>query len=70
MPFALAWMHMRFADAPLELPVTLPFLGSSVHYFASFLLIYIAVRMVSARLLNRIPGYAGLSARLTGQNRT
>lgn len=69
MPFALAWMHLRFADAPLELPVTLPFLGSSVHYFASFLLIYIAVRMVSARLLNRIPAYAELSARLTGQHK-
>lgn len=70
MPFALAWMHMRFADAPLELSITLPFLGKNVHYFASFLLIYIAVRMISSTILNRFPGYSRLNARLTGQNQS
>jgi hypothetical protein len=68
MPFALAWVHMRFADAPLELPVTIPFIGNSVHYFASFLLIYIAVRMVSGAVLNRFTGYSRLMANLTGRD--
>lgn len=67
MPFALAWMHLRFADAPLELPVNLPFMGSAIHYFASFLLIYIAVRITGATALNRIPAYSRLTARLTGR---
>jgi hypothetical protein len=70
MPFALAWMNLRFADAPLELPLTLPFLGNSLHFFTSFLLIYIAVRITGAALINRLPWYSGLSARLTGQKET
>ncbi|MFH2065389.1 MAG: hypothetical protein ABIK15_09360 [Pseudomonadota bacterium] len=67
MPFALAWMHLRFADVPLELSVSLPLMGNTIHYFASFLSIYIAVRIMSATTLNRIPAYSRLTARLTGR---
>ncbi|GLI32592.1 hypothetical protein DAMNIGENAA_00250 [Desulforhabdus amnigena] len=67
MPFVLAWMHLRFADAPLELSFRLPFLGSTVHYFASFLLLYIAVRMLYSMVMNRFEWYSRLKASLAGQ---
>lgn len=67
MPFMLAWMHLRFADAPLELPLHLPLLGNSIHYFASFLLLYIAVRIVYTQVMSRFPWYTGMKARLVGQ---
>jgi hypothetical protein len=64
MPFTLAWLHLRFAEAPLELAVKLPLLGQSVHYFASFLLMYIAVRMIYSFVLTRQSWYTGLKARV------
>jgi hypothetical protein len=67
MPFALAWMHLRFADAPLELPFSIPLLGSSIHYFASFLLLYIVVRIGYSMVMTRFPWYTGMKARLAGQ---
>ncbi len=67
MPFALAWMDLRFSDAPLELSMNLPLLGSSIHYFASFLLIYIGVRIICSVLINRFSWYSELNARMTGQ---
>lgn len=69
MPFALAWMDHRFSDAPLELSMKIPFLGNSVHYFASFLLLYIAVRMTVSSILHRFEWYSGFKARLAGQNK-
>jgi len=68
MPFALAWMNLRFADAPIELSFHLPFLGNSIHYFASFLLIYIAVRITGSALVHRLSWYSKLTARLSGNN--
>ncbi|MDA8133927.1 MAG: hypothetical protein M0T82_04840 [Desulfobacteraceae bacterium] len=70
LPFALAWMDSRFAHAPLELPFSLPFLGSNIHYFASFILIYIAVRITVSALTRRLPWYAGLSEGLAGTKET
>jgi len=66
MPFALAWLHMRFAEAPLELPFNLPMIGQVVPYFPSFLLIYIVVRILYSATLSRISWYSSLKARLTG----
>lgn len=68
MPFVLAWMHLRFADAPLELPVHIPMLGSSLHYFASFILLYIVVRILYSMLMTRFSWYKGMKARLVGQS--
>jgi len=70
LPFALAWMDSRFAHAPLELPFSLPFLGGSIHYFASFILIYIAVRIMGSALIHLLPWYAGLSEGLAGKKET
>ena len=64
LPFSLAWMHMRFSEAPLELPMKLPFLGQSVHYLASFLLLYIAVRMIYSMIMTRQDWYSGLKAQV------
>jgi len=68
MPFLLAWLHLRFAEAPLELSVNLPFVGSSVNYFASFLLLYIAVRMVYSLVMGRLSWYAGLKAKIMAKS--
>lgn len=67
MPFALAWMSLRFIDAPLELPFTLPLLGNAVQYFPSFLLLYIAARMIYSMIMNNLAWYSGTKARLAGQ---
>ena len=64
LPFALAWLHLRFNEAPLELPVSLPLLGSSVHYFPSFLLTYIAVRIGYGMLMGRLPWYTAFKRRV------
>jgi hypothetical protein len=66
MPFALAWLNLRFADAPLELPFSLPWLGATIHYFPSFLLLYIAARMMYSTGMNRFGWYAQGKARITG----
>ncbi len=67
MPFALAWLNIRFADAPLELPFNLPFLGNTIEYFPSFLLLYIATRMTYSWIVRKMSWYSGLKARLSGQ---
>lgn len=67
MPFALAWLNLRFADAPLELAVHLPFLGNTIEYFPSFLLLYISVRMIYSSIMRRFTWYSGTKARLSGQ---
>ncbi|TKB05747.1 hypothetical protein [Desulforhopalus sp. IMCC35007] len=67
MPFALAWLSLRFVDAPLELPFHMPFLGNTVEYFPSFLLLYIATRMVYSAIMSRVTWYKTTKARLVGQ---
>lgn len=67
MPFALAWLSLRFADAPLELPFNLPFLGNTVEYFPSFLLLYIATRMIYSAVIGKFSWYSKTKARLAGQ---
>ena len=69
MPYALAWLNLRFADAPLELPVSLPLVGNELGYFPSFLLLYIVVRMVYSLLMKNFSWYIGMKARLVGQQR-
>ncbi len=68
MPFVLAWMHLRFADAPLDLPVHIPFVGSSLNYFSSFLLLYIVIRILYSMVMTRFSWYRGMKARLLGQS--
>ncbi|MCB2217722.1 hypothetical protein [Desulfofustis glycolicus] len=67
MPFALAWLNSRFAEAPLQLPATLPLLGGrELHYFTSFLLLYILARIGYSLIMGRVAWYKAIKARVTG----
>jgi hypothetical protein len=71
MPFTLAWLNLRFAETPLELPMYLPLLGGrQVHYFTSFLLLYIAVRILYSLTMGRVSWYKAFKARVTGTDRS
>jgi hypothetical protein len=67
MPFALAWLSLRFIDAPFELPFSMPFIGNTVEYFPSFLMLYIATRIIYSAIMNRMNWYRTTKARLSGQ---
>lgn len=62
LPFALAWLQMRFGDAPLELPWHLPLIDSEIPYLTSFVLLYIGCRISYGLLMNRVPWYRRLKA--------
>ena len=57
LPFALAWMELRFGGIPLDLPFAIPGVGQSVFYPFFFIPIYIAVRIAYGRLMRRLPFY-------------
>lgn len=57
LPFALAWMELRFGGIPLELPFAIPGLGQSVFYPFFFIPIYIAVRISYGKLMSRFSFY-------------
>jgi hypothetical protein len=57
LPFALAWMELRFGGIPLELPFRLPGVGDSVFYPFFFIPIYIVVRIAYGKLMRRLPAY-------------
>jgi uncharacterized membrane protein (DUF106 family) len=65
-PFALAWMQTRFAEAVPELPVALPLVGRQPTYLFYFLLLYILVRVVYGKMMLRLPPYRRLKAALHG----
>jgi len=69
MPFALAWLSLRFTDAPLELPFNLPLLGASIEYFPSFLLIYLVIRTAYSMTMRNFCWYSTVKARLVGWKR-
>ena len=64
LPFALAWLNLRFAAAVPELPFPLPLVDREPGYLFYFLLLYILIRMVYGRLMLRLPPYRRLKAAL------
>ena len=64
LPFALAWLNLRFAEAPITLPFHVPLVGQAVPYLTSFLLLYIAVRMIYSRVAGRLSWYNAMKARV------
>ncbi|MEW5774278.1 MAG: hypothetical protein AB1916_12230 [Thermodesulfobacteriota bacterium] len=66
LPFALAWMNLRFAAAAPELPFALPLAGREPGYLFYFLILYIPVRLVYARTMHRLGPYRRLKAALHG----
>lgn len=49
-PFALAWMEMRFSEVSLPLPYPLSLITPAVGYLAIFLLWYVLLRMLLKNL--------------------
>lgn len=66
LPFALAWMNQRFADAAPELPLALPLVGRQPGYLFYFVLLYILVRMAYAKGMRHIGFYRRLRESLHG----
>jgi len=62
LPFALAWMELRFGGISLELPFAIPGLGKGVFYPFFFIPIYIAVRITYGKLMCRFPFYRRIQA--------
>lgn len=60
LPFALAWMDLRFRDVPLPLPFSVPGVGESVLYPFYFLPMYIVVRILYGKMLRRFAFYRRL----------
>lgn len=58
-PFALAWMHTRFADIEFELAYSIPLLPDVVGYPAVFIPMYILVRICFAKLKPWLPLFHG-----------
>jgi len=67
LPFALAWLEFRFAEAPLELPWTLPLIGNEIPYLTSFVLLYIGCRICYSLMLGRFGWYRRLKKRILVQ---
>lgn len=57
LPFALAWMEMRFGGIPMDLPFAIPGVGKSVFYPFFFIPIYIGVRISYGKLMRMSPVY-------------
>ncbi len=57
LPFALAWMEMRFGGIPMDLPFAIPGVGNSVFYPFFFIPIYIIVRVSYGKLMRMSPVY-------------
>lgn len=57
LPFALAWMELRFGGLPLTLPFAVPGVGDTVMYPFFFIPMYIAVRILYGRIMRRVPFY-------------
>jgi len=66
LPFALAWMHLRFASAAPELPFALPLVGREPNYLFYFVILYIPLRLVYSRTMLRLAPYRRLRAALHG----
>lgn len=57
LPFAMAWMELRFGGIPLTLPFTLPGVGDTVYYPFFFIPIYLAVRIGYGKIMRRFAFY-------------
>lgn len=62
LPFALAWMDMRFGSFPFDLPFAIPWVGQSVMFPFFFIPMYIALRMLYGRSMRRLAWYRRVQA--------
>ncbi|NLW81146.1 MAG: hypothetical protein GXY42_05665 [Desulfovibrionales bacterium] len=61
-PFAMAWMELRFGGIPLALPFSLPGVGQSVAYPFFFIPVYIAARILYGKAMRCFPFYQRILA--------
>lgn len=64
LPFALAWMNLRFANAAPALPLDLPLAGREPGYLFYFIPLYILVRVAYSRIMLHLGPYRRLRAAL------
>ena len=57
LPFAMAWLDIRFGGVPITLPFAIPGVGDSVFYPFFFFPIYIAVRIIYGKIMRLFPFY-------------
>lgn len=62
LPFALAWMDLRFGGVPMTLPFSLPGVGQDVFFPFFFIPIYIIVRILYGRIMRRLAWYQRIIA--------
>lgn len=62
LPFALAWMDLRFGGVPLTLPYSLPGVGQDVFFPFFFIPIYILARILYGRIMRRLSWYQRIMA--------
>ena len=53
---ALGWMQYRFSEVEFHLPFSVPLIGGTFGYFATFLLCYITVRIAAGKIRHVIFG--------------
>jgi hypothetical protein len=68
-PFALAWLHLRFADVdfPLAFPLSLLF-GETVGYAYTFIPLYILSRILFKHMRSWLPYFRTVQKMLDGCN--
>lgn len=63
LPFALAWMQLRFGQATPSLPWALPLLGKTPGLVFYFLLLYIPLRVFYSKIMIRLFSGGGWAPR-------
>jgi hypothetical protein len=63
-PFALAWMDMRFGSVDFPLPLALPGFGQAVGFTASFIPMFILTSILFSKAKHRLPFFAGLARQI------
>lgn len=58
-PFAMAWLQLRFSDVRFPLPFSIPATGDSVGYAFVFLPLYILVRILLGKVRRKVSASAG-----------
>ena len=54
-PFALAWMQLRFQEVSFPLPFTIPGIGETASYPFIFIFLYILCRILFRKIRNKLP---------------
>ncbi|OAG27724.1 hypothetical protein [Thermodesulfatator autotrophicus] len=56
-PFVLSWMQFRFGNVEFPLPFYVPYIGDSVSYIFTFIVLYLPAYWLFKRIKNKLPVY-------------